>query len=138
MSLPSLSNAGPFPMQKPEYDKREHQIQLAARRTSSCQDLLLLPQPRPAYTSGRIAQERTRLVKTDADLVATARDGQSTYHGPGQLAGYPLLDLARTSQPWASETTYVAGEHGPHHVSSKHTGMQLQKLLVSASRCAIG
>ena len=72
-----------------------HQIQLAARRTSSHQDLLLLLQHRPVYTAGRrqtgdeLAQERTRVVQTGADFVATARGGQLTYHGPGQLVGYP-------------------------------------------------
>ena len=118
-----------------------HRIQLAARPTSSHQDLLLLLQHRPVYTAGRrqtgdeLAQERTRVVQTGADFVATTRGGQLTYHGPGQLVGYPLLDLARTSPAMGIRDyvcrmqrtlqAYLAGEHGLRHVSSEHTGVFL-------------
>jgi len=118
-----------------------HQIQLAARRTSSHHDLLLLLQHRPVYTSGRrqtadeLAQERTRLTEIGADFVQAARGGQLTYHGPGQLVGYPLLDLARTSPAMGIRDyicrmqrtlqAYLAGEHGLRHVPSEHTGVFL-------------
>ncbi|TRM59284.1 hypothetical protein BD626DRAFT_462765 [Schizophyllum amplum] len=83
--------------------ERIHQIQLAARRTASHKDVLLLLQHRPVYTAGRrqteddVADERRRLTNMGADFVPTQRGGQLTYHGPGQIIGYPLVDTARWS-----------------------------------------
>ncbi|KAL1659504.1 hypothetical protein GGF50DRAFT_107482 [Schizophyllum commune] len=83
--------------------ERIHQIQLAARRTGSHKDVLLLLQHRPVYTAGRrqtedaVAAERRRLTDMGADFVTTQRGGQLTYHGPGQVVGYPLIDTGRWS-----------------------------------------
>ena len=79
-----------------------HTLQLQQRSTSpssSHQDILLLLQHKPVYTAGRrqtasdTAPERARLTALGADFVLAQRGGQLTYHGPGQLVGYPLLDL---------------------------------------------
>ena len=79
-----------------------HALQLQQRSTSpssSHQDILLLLQHKPVYTAGRrqtasdTAPERARLTALGADFVLAQRGGQLTYHGPGQLVGYPLLDL---------------------------------------------
>ena len=80
-----------------------HQIQLAIRRIdpTAHKDILLLLQHRPVYTAGRrqteeeVALERARLTSLGADFVLTQRGGQITYHGPGQIVGYPLMDLGR-------------------------------------------
>ena len=64
-------------------------------------DVLLLLEHRPVYTAGRrqnedvLRDEKTRLEKYGADWVATQRGGETTYHGPGQIVGYPLFDLER-------------------------------------------
>jgi len=64
-------------------------------------DVLLLLEHRPVYTAGRrqnedaLCDEKTRLEKYGADWVATQRGGETTYHGPGQIVGYPLFDLER-------------------------------------------
>ncbi|GAA5823942.1 hypothetical protein JCM11251_003353 [Rhodosporidiobolus azoricus] len=67
-------------------------------------DILLLLQHTPVYTAGRreakgdkaaLEQQRReeeRLKKLGADWVQTMRGGQTTYHGPGQLVGYSLMD----------------------------------------------
>lgn len=63
-------------------------------------DVLLLLQHRPVFTAGKrekdpvvAAAEAARLGEMGADYVQTMRGGQTTYHGPGQLVGYPLMDL---------------------------------------------
>lgn len=83
-----------------------HALQLHQRKqtpASHHQDILLLLQHKPVYTGGRrqteseTAPERARLNALGADFVLAQRGGELTYHGPGQLVGYPLLDLGRTS-----------------------------------------
>lgn len=63
-------------------------------------DILLLLQHTPVFTAGRreknpeqLEQEGARLRALGADYVHAMRGGQTTYHGPGQLVGYSLMDL---------------------------------------------
>lgn len=49
----------------------------------------------PVYTLGLAGKEEHLLVRTDIPLVKTDRGGQVTYHGPGQLVVYPLIDFKR-------------------------------------------
>ncbi|KAI9017186.1 hypothetical protein BC832DRAFT_527426 [Gaertneriomyces semiglobifer] len=63
-------------------------------------DILLLLQHPPTYTAGRRivgtdATEGERLRKLGADYFETRRGGQTTFHGPGQLVGYPILNIQR-------------------------------------------
>jgi len=61
-------------------------------------DVVLLLEHPPVITLGRRTDEATELhVPEDAEveLVETDRGGKSTYHGPGQLVCYPILDLKR-------------------------------------------
>ena len=61
--------------------------------------LLLLLQHPHVYTLGRRGSENDILVSADtlqeldAEVYHTDRGGEATYHGPGQLVGYPILDL---------------------------------------------
>ena len=119
-----------------------HSIQLKQRRASdSHQDILLLLQHRPVYTGGRrqpeseLAAERARLTNIGADFLRTQRGGQLTYHGPGQLVGYPLLDLGRTTPAMGIRDyicrmqkmieNHLQEAHGIAHIPSKHTGVFL-------------
>ncbi len=67
-----------------------------ARRAGETGDVLLLLEHDAVYTIGR-TRDRSSLGDSDAPLphpvFETNRGGQATYHGPGQLIGYPILDL---------------------------------------------
>jgi len=62
---------------------------------SSGPETLFLLEHAPVYTIGRL-RDQSSLRDTSmlpARVVETNRGGQATYHGPGQLVGYPILDL---------------------------------------------
>jgi lipoate-protein ligase B len=54
-------------------------------------DLLLLLEHPPVYTTGRRSEPGELPVGGDIDVVETDRGGKLTYHGPGQLVGYPIM-----------------------------------------------
>ena len=60
-------------------------------------DELLLLEHEPVFTIGRTPDQSSlrEQAALPAPVVATNRGGQATWHGPGQLVGYPLLDLRR-------------------------------------------
>jgi lipoyl(octanoyl) transferase len=65
-----------------------------ARDASTGDELWLLEHP-PVFTLGLAADPGHVLAPGDIPLVQTDRGGQVTYHGPGQLVAYPLLDVRR-------------------------------------------
>ncbi|HVN64639.1 MAG TPA: lipoyl(octanoyl) transferase LipB [Candidatus Binataceae bacterium] len=65
-----------------------------ARQEDRIGDTLLLLEHPHVYTLGRGADERFILANPDGVPVRrVSRGGQVTYHGPGQLVGYPILKL---------------------------------------------
>lgn len=72
-----------------------------ARKAGAIPDQLLLLQHPPVITLGaRVRQDRKHLLATPDALAAAGvelfeagRGGDVTYHGPGQVVGYPILDL---------------------------------------------
>jgi lipoyl(octanoyl) transferase len=72
-----------------------------ARSHATSGDVLLLLEHEPVYTTGRGGREENlpgKEGRSPADgvpLFRVGRGGDATYHGPGQLVGYPLIDLRR-------------------------------------------
>jgi len=64
-------------------------------RNSQTPDELWLVEHPPVYTLGRNGKEIHILRKSDIPIIKVDRGGQVTYHGPGQLVVYFLLDLHR-------------------------------------------
>jgi len=56
-------------------------------------DVLLLLEHPPVVTLGRTAREAHVLRSDDLEVVEVERGGDVTFHGPGQLVGYPIFDL---------------------------------------------
>jgi len=70
------------------------------REDRSLEDELLLLEHEPVYTIGRTPDKSSLLGSAHLPhpLFAINRGGQATYHGPGQLMGYPIIDLRRCGQ----------------------------------------
>jgi lipoyl(octanoyl) transferase len=66
-----------------------------AERTAETEDEIWLLEHPPVYTLGLAADRAHLLVPGDIPVVQTDRGGQVTYHGPGQLVIYPLVDVRR-------------------------------------------
>jgi lipoyl(octanoyl) transferase len=78
----------------------QERIVAQKRDEGALQDELLLLEHEPVYTIGR-TPDRSSLLGTahlPYPLFSINRGGQATYHGPGQLMGYPIIDLRRCGQ----------------------------------------
>jgi lipoyl(octanoyl) transferase len=92
----------------PYRDALDWQRRLAHARIAGglAHDVLLLVEHPPVVTLGRSARgEHVRDVE-DVEVVEVERGGDVTYHGPGQLVGYPILALSayRTDLHWYLRT----------------------------------
>ena len=64
-------------------------------RNSATRDEVWVCEHSPHFTQGLAGKTENVLNPGDIPVVATNRGGQVTYHGPGQVVAYPLLDLQR-------------------------------------------
>ncbi|XVV05543.1 lipoyl(octanoyl) transferase LipB [Actinosynnema sp. CA-248983] len=65
-----------------------------ARADGAAGDTLLLLEHPPVYTCGRRTEPDERPVGGDVPVIDVDRGGKITWHGPGQLVGYPIVELA--------------------------------------------
>jgi lipoyl(octanoyl) transferase len=96
-------------MDFPDAFALQEEIVLKKRYDRSVEDQLLLLEHEPVYTIGR-TPDQSSLSATGIrrgelgaghlphSLFVINRGGQATYHGPGQLIGYPIVDLSRCGQ----------------------------------------
>jgi lipoyl(octanoyl) transferase len=68
---------------------------LTDRRDANTPDELWVLEHDPVFTLGQAGKWEHVLMPGDIPVVPVDRGGQVTYHGPGQIVGYPLLDLRR-------------------------------------------
>ena len=81
------------------WDLQAHLV-TAVRDDNAPGTLLLLEHPH-VFTMGKAASpdhllwDESEQARRDVDVIWSDRGGEATYHGPGQLVGYPILDLAQ-------------------------------------------
>ena len=79
-----------------DYEPTWHAMQkFTAERTADTVDEIWLVQHPPTYTQGQAGKPEHLLHQTNIPVVKIDRGGQITYHGPGQIVAYLLLDLRR-------------------------------------------
>ena len=79
------------------FERQERLVEAKIAAPHDTPDTLLLLEHDPVYTIGRTL-DRSSLLAPERllhPLETINRGGQATYHGPGQLVGYPILDLDR-------------------------------------------
>ena len=77
---------------------------VSRRRAGVSPDTLLILEHSPVFTLGRLQQSATNvkssheeIAAAGASVVQSDRGGNVTFHGPGQLVAYPILDLVATN-----------------------------------------
>ena len=78
----------------------QEEIVIQKRRDSTIADTILFLEHDAVYTIGRTPDQASLRGASHLPhpLFQTNRGGQATYHGPGQLMGYPIIDLSRCGQ----------------------------------------
>jgi lipoyl(octanoyl) transferase len=108
------------------------QEELVARkvRDATIADQILLLEHEPVYTIGR-TPDQSSLRDIEAlphPLIKINRGGQATYHGPGQLVGYPVIDLRAYGQDLhkylrALEDSLIAALAGFSVIAQRREGL---------------
>jgi lipoyl(octanoyl) transferase len=84
-----------FEAMKSLTDARQHQnlSEIGLQPNEMSRDQLWICEHPPVFTQGLAGKPDHLLLPGDIPVVQTNRGGQVTYHGPGQVVAYPLLDL---------------------------------------------
>ena len=80
--------------------KLQEELVAQKRENRLAPDQLLMLEHDPVYTIGRTPDQSSlpNVAQLHHPLYTINRGGQATYHGPGQLIGYPIVDLRRCGQ----------------------------------------
>jgi len=84
-----------------QFDRQPYELivermkQFTANRQSDTTDELWIIEHDPVFTLGFNGKEENIIAKNDIPIVKTDRGGQVTYHGPGQIVIYLLIDIKR-------------------------------------------
>ena len=84
-----------------DFQKRLQEELIASRELTDAEERLLLVEHYPVYTLGfhgcadNMLLSEEELARRGIDLVRIERGGDITFHGPGQLVAYPIIDLSR-------------------------------------------
>ena len=79
-----------------EYEPTWRAMQdFTARRTPDTADEIWIVEHPPVYTQGQAGKPEHLIAPNDIPVVPIDRGGQITYHGPGQVVAYVLVDLRR-------------------------------------------
>ncbi len=73
---------------------RAMQAFTAARQADTADEIWVLEHP-PVFTQGQAGKPEHLIAVTDIPVIPIDRGGQITYHGPGQVVAYVLVDLRR-------------------------------------------
>jgi lipoyl(octanoyl) transferase len=89
----------------------QEEIVARKRADSALPDELLLLEHEPVYTIGRTPDQSSLrgAAHLPHPLFPINRGGQATYHGPGQLVGYPIIDLRRYEQDLHRYLRWIEG-----------------------------
>ncbi|MEW5909005.1 MAG: lipoyl(octanoyl) transferase LipB [Thermodesulfobacteriota bacterium] len=122
------------------------------RQHEEIEDLMLLLEHPPTLTLGlrgresNITASREQLKTWGVGIFKVYRGGDVTYHGPGQIVGYPILNLSHHGKDvrkfiWKIEETFIRllnEEYGLHaRRIDNHTGVWLGNEKIAAIGCSI-
>ena len=96
------------------------------KRSPTTPDEIWFAEHPPVFTLGLAARREHVLAAGDIPVIQTDRGGQVTYHGPGQLMVYPMIDMRRAGLGVRALVCHLeravialAGEHGIEAVGSR-------------------
>lgn len=75
-----------------------HKLQLKLHSSvtlNNINEIIIITEHFPIYTCGRTTKPHDRPFGVTIPIVDVERGGELTFHGPGQIVGYPILDLAK-------------------------------------------